>query len=104
MNASMTPYQQAEKEKEYQTEWDASSDIRAEFGGDGNFEIYKAYRESQDKGRLPSDRVRRRFTLRQLQQHVQLSWDCSHDLRQRFANFEAYRSRRFFDEILGSYK
>ena len=104
MNSIMTPYQQAEAEKEYKQEWDASADIRAEFGGDGNFEIYKAYRASQDKGQLPSDRPKRRFTLAKLEEHIRLSWDVKHDVRQRFANFEAYRSRRYFDEILGSSK
>jgi hypothetical protein len=94
----MTSEQQAEAEKIYKIEWDASREIREEFGG--TYEVYKAFRAAQDKGQLPSDRPRRRFTLAQLQEHIKLSWDVKHDLRQRFANFEAYRSRRFFDEIL----
>jgi hypothetical protein len=98
MSTPTTPQQQAEAE--YKQEWDASADIRAEFGD--NYEVYVGFRNAQDKGQLPSDRPRRRFTLAQLQEHIKLSWDCSHDLRQRFATFDSYRSKRFFDEILGA--
>jgi hypothetical protein len=99
MNAIMSPYQQAEAEKGYKQEWEASADIRAEFGD--NYEAYTGFRIAQDKGLLPSDPLRRRFTLAQLEEHIRLSWDTNHDLRQRFANFDAYRSRRYFEEVLG---
>ena len=100
MSTPTIPQQQAEAE--YKQEWNASADIRAEFGD--NYEAYVGFRHAQDKGQLPSDRPKRRFTLGQLEEHIKLSWDVKHDLRQRFANFDAYKSRRYFEEILGTGK
>ena len=100
MSITLTPYQQAEAEKQYKAEWEASKEIQEEFGG--NYAAYAAFRDAQDRGLLPSDRPRRRFTLPQLEEHITLSWQTNYGLRERYASLEAYRSKRFFEEVLGS--
>jgi hypothetical protein len=63
------------------------------------------HHEFLQQDRSPSDpRPKRRFTLVQLQKHIKLSWDCNHNVRQRFANLDAYRSRRVVSEIWGEEK
>jgi hypothetical protein len=101
MHGIMTPYQQAEAEKGYQQEWEASADIQAEVGG--NYDVYRAFRNAQDNGLLPSDqRPRRRLTLAQVLEHVTLTWQTDHERRQRHASLEAYRPKRVFEHVLGT--
>ena len=99
MPTTLTPYQLAEAAKSYQAEWEASVEIRQEFGG--NWDAYKAYRDAVDRGLVP-DRLAEGRPLAQLEEHIRLSWDTNYELRHRFANFEMYRSRRVFEAVLGS--
>lgn len=78
----------------YKAEWDASPDIREEFGG--NFEPYAAYRLAEDRGLIGgSTHAKRRLSVLQVVEKINLEWQLTPTLRERFSSFDSFRKHRW---------
>jgi hypothetical protein len=87
-------------EQTYKAEWNASPEIREEFGGD--FEVYSAYRLGEDHGLIsPGKRGKHPLSTLQLLEKITLEWDVNYSVRQRFGNFDAFRAARWKEEMSG---
>jgi hypothetical protein len=84
----------------YKAEFDASPEIREEFGN--NFEIYSAYRLAEDRGLIGfSKPEKRRLTTLQTIEKIQLQWSTNPYLRDKWPNFDAFRAARWKEEMAG---
>src|SRR5688500_4786387 len=84
----------------YRKEWDASPEIREEFGRD--FGVYSAYRLGEDQGLIShGKRGKHRLSTLQLLEQIKLEWDVHHSARSRFGTFDAYRKHRWAAEMAG---
>jgi hypothetical protein len=84
----------------YRKEWDASPEIREEFGGD--FGVYSAYRLGEDQGLIsPGKRGKHRLSTLQLLEKIKLEWEVQHSVRSQFGTFDSYRRHRWAEEMAG---
>jgi hypothetical protein len=85
----------------YKAEWDASPEIREEFGD--NYEVYAAYRTAEDEGRIAlfGREKKPRLTVLQTIEKITLEWQLTPSVRDKFSSFEAYRKHRWTEEMAG---
>ena len=85
----------------YQREFEASPEIREEFGN--NFEPYEAYRTAEDKGLIGLFKSEKKPRLSVLQtiEKITLEWQTNPYLRDKWPGFDAYRKHRWEQEMAG---
>ncbi len=84
----------------YKAEWNASPEIRIEFGG--NYEPYAAFRKAEDQGLIGGTPSKKhRLSTLQIIEMIKLQYETDPYLRDRWRSFDAFRKHRWAEEMVG---
>ena len=78
-----------------------NAELREEFGG--IYDVYAAYRTAEDHGRIGlfGSEKKPRLSVLQIVEKITLEWQLTPSVREKFANFDAYRKHRWSQEMAG---